>query len=93
MMTDNAPNTSVEQLVFTVLKDKLNIDENLLGEKYWNIPLTCEPFNCSSVNMVYLLLEIEKKFGVRIHEKYLQEYGFSTLGKIIHIVKECIVCR
>ena len=41
----------------------------------------------SSVQLAYLLLEIEKKYDLKINESDLINEGFNTINNIIEIVR------
>lgn len=75
-----------------VRQEIVQLLNNKIGYSWINIenagdlPLTGKPFYLSEIDLVYLLFEIEKKYDIRIEEKYLVEYGFSTVNKIADIV-------
>ena len=48
--------------------------------------LTGSYYNLDSVDMVYLVLEIQKFFKVNIEKMDLDNYGFLTVEKISNIV-------
>ena len=76
----------IEQKILAILKDKLSCSDELFDKKYWDAPLTWEPFNFSAIQLMYLFLELEKALDIRIPEQELHDYGFSTIRKIIAIV-------
>lgn len=74
---------TVRQGVLEILRSKLHCPEELLAEENWDQPLTGRTFGLTAVGLTYLLLETEKIFGVRVPERCLRDYGFSTLNKIM----------
>ena len=88
-MIENMSEHTVEQKVVLIMKEKLKINDELITEEYKDVPLTWRPFNFSAIQLMYLLLEIEKAFGIQIAEQCLSDYGFSTIEKIINIVISC----
>ena len=55
-------------------------------EQHLDTPLTGTPFFFLDIDMVYLLFETEKYFGIQIPEEKLLEYGFSTVNHIVELV-------
>lgn len=74
---------TIRQGVLEILRDKLHCPAELLAEENWDEPLTGKMFGLTAVDLTYLLLETEKALGVRVQERCLRDYGFSTLNKII----------
>lgn len=74
---------TVRQGVLEILRSKLRCPEELLAEENWDQPLTGRTFGLTAVDLTYLLLEVEKTFGVRVPERCLRDYGFSTLNSIM----------
>ena len=75
---------------FEDIKDiliKIGIDSELITEENKYLPLTGNKFNMSSVQLAYLLLEIEKKYDLKINESDLINEGFNTINNIIEIVR------
>ena len=59
----------------------------MITEENKYLPLTGNKFNMSSVQLAYLLLEIEKKYDLKINESDLINEGFNTINNIIEIVR------
>lgn len=75
---------------FEDIKDiliKIGIDSELITEENKYLPLTGNKFNMSSVQLAYLLLEIEKIYDLKINESDLINEGFNTINNIIEIVR------
>ena len=71
-----------------ILREQFGIEEERLESAFFGEPLTGFHFRLTGADMVYLLLEIEKVFGIRITEEYLEGYGFSTIEKAAKSVAE-----
>jgi acyl carrier protein len=74
---------TVKEQIMLILKENFNLSDEHLADEYRDLPLTGEPFNFSAIQLMYLLLEIEKGTGIRIPEEAFHDYGFSTIEKII----------
>ena len=77
----------IKKDILSILKEKLSCTCQE-AEQNSDEPLTGSPFFLSEIDMVYLLFEVEKKFGIRVAEESLVGYGFSTLNQIITLVQE-----
>ena len=77
--------------IVNILNDKLDVPLAQLESPYWDKPLTGHLFNLSSVDMVYLLFEIEKAFVIRIDPSLLVSYQFSTVNQIAKVIGDCMV--
>ena len=80
---------TVENEVVQLLCTKFHCAQEAL-EHGIDMPLTGSPFYLSDVEMVYLLFEVEKKYQLHIDEKFLAEYGFSTVRRIAETVERCM---
>lgn len=56
--------------------------EGVLNPANWKKPLTGSFWGFSMVDMVYLVLELEKEFGIRFSPDELDDYGLSSIEKI-----------
>lgn len=56
---------------------------NKLWEKELDSPLTGEIWNFSSVDMVYLFLEVEKPFNLKLDTSKILDYEFNSVNKIL----------
>lgn len=80
----------VAEIIFEILMEHFDITEEKLEERFWIEPLTGFHFGMAGTDMVYLLFEIEKMFDIRITEDQLENYGFSTIEKIVKCVAESL---
>ena len=55
-----------------------------------DMPLTGNLIKCSAVDLVYILLEVEKEFGIRIPPERLDQYQFSSFEKICATVADFV---
>ena len=78
---------TVENEMIQMLCTKFHCAQEEL-ENGMDMPLTGRPFYLSDIEMVYLLLEIEKKYQLHIDEKFLVDYGFSTVHQIVGVVEQ-----
>ncbi len=79
----------ISDRVIPVIKQCVpNCTEIIAERKNWGIPLTGCPFHLSSVELAYVLFEIEKEFSVRIPSELFRDYGFSTIEKICRIIQQ-----
>lgn len=76
---------TVENEVIQLLCSKFHCTKKEL-ENGTDMSLTGRPFYLSDIEMVYLLLEVEKKYQLHIDEKFLVDYGFSTVHQIAEAV-------
>lgn len=81
---------SISHKVIEILKNKLYIPDNLLTEDNWSKPLTGNPLNLSSVDMVYFILELEKEYNIRIASEHLSDYRFSTVNRVVELLQEYV---
>ena len=84
-----ALDVSVCHKVIEMLHTKLFIPEPDLVQENWDMPLTGNLFKMNGVHLTYLFFEIEKEFDIRIDERRLDYYGFSTINKIAALIEEC----
>ena len=76
------------EIVFETMREKMHCKEQLLTEENRKRPLTGGPFYFSAVDLIYLLLETEKRFGICLEEEALADSRFSTLDQVIAAVNE-----
>lgn len=57
-------------------KDIMENDVNMLGKPYYIKPR----------NLVYLFLDIQQDYGIKIAEKYLKNQQFATINGIASII-------
>lgn len=75
----------IRREIIDILCNKLNC---VRKDKAVNMdaPLTGGQFMLSDVGMLYLLFEVEKRYGIRFREEDLLDYGFSTANRIAELV-------
>lgn len=75
----------IRREIIDILCNKLNCT---CEDKAVNMdaPLTGGQFMLSDVGMLYLLFEVEKRYGIRFREEELLDYGFSTANRIAELV-------
>ena len=57
-------------------KDIMENDVNMLGKPYYIKPR----------NLVYLFLDIQQDYGIKIAEEYLKNHQFATINGIASII-------
>lgn len=72
----------IQDFIFRILKELFKIDKGYLCDRYIDIPLFEDPFKFSGIQMVYLVFEIEKHFGMRYQEEALIKYESLTIADL-----------
>jgi acyl carrier protein len=65
-----------------ILATKLSVPTNILTQKYIDEPLLGKVYGLNAKGLVYLLLEIERKFNITFSSSDLQNYGFISIASI-----------
>ena len=78
---------TINNRVVEVLHQKFHLPHDILIQKHWDKPLTLEPFYFSDIEMVYLLFELEKSYGMCVKSEDMDDYGYSTIRKITNIME------
>ena len=68
------------------MNTKLQISKHCLIDSYFDKPVSGEPFFLSSVDMVYLVFELEKAFCVKIDEQFFSGYRLCSLNSLVEAV-------
>ena len=77
--------------VLNVLEKCIHTPPDMLNpEALADKPLTGNLIKCSAVDLVYILLEVEKEFGIRIPPERLDQYQFSSFEKICATVADFV---
>ena len=84
---ENSIQEAIVKAVKSIAGTGRDIPENCLRKDSWNVPLTGTPFYLTSVELVYLLFELEKNYDVRIQEGYLASYGFISVNVIAETIR------
>lgn len=72
--------------IFQILEQKFGISRELFGEKYSEVRLTSKAIGLTGLDLVYLLFEIEKRYGIRINADSLDNQGFDSVAGIVKAV-------
>ena len=56
----------IEKCIADVLKEQFGMSEELLISENWTKPLTGRLYRFSAVDLIYLLFELEAKFGLQV---------------------------
>lgn len=83
-------NSETKERVLHVLRRCAVLPEDLLEPNNWQKPLTGKDYRLSAVDLIYLLLELEEEFDIRILPDALGAYRFSTIEGICGIIQEHI---
>ncbi|WP_321004737.1 hypothetical protein [Eisenbergiella porci] len=78
---------SEKKLFKIFLKFKSEEILNPLWDNEKDTCLTGEKWGFSALDMVVLYFEIEKEFNVEIEPSIVLDYGFSTINKILFLLK------
>lgn len=65
-------------------------NEKIKNSEYFDMPLTGSELQFSAVDMIYLTLEIMKKFNVHFSSSAFESYHFNTINDIAQIVYDNI---
>ena len=66
---------------------KIKLFENMESLENHDIPITGNIIAYDSVDMVYLILELQKYYQIKFTAEDLNEYGMSTINKIAQIIQ------
>ena len=78
----------IEQKIAELIASKIKMNDHpIISSDDWDKPLTGSSIQLSAVDLVYLLFEVEKAFGIHIEAHHLKDYGFSTIHKIAKIIQ------
>lgn len=72
--------------VLCVLERCTGMGAEQLGALDPDEPLTGAAWNLSPTDLVYILFELEKEFGLRFPAEVLENYGLGTAGSICESV-------
>ncbi len=74
------------QSVAEMVEQYFKIPKEMLEDNYWKNRLTSLEIGLTGVELVYLLFEIEKKYGVYIRRESLDNHGFDSIEGIAQAV-------
>ena len=69
-----------------ILTSRFGIEKSLLNVENFDLMLMGNIFRLNGVSMAYLFCEVEKAFSICIPKEMLEDYGFSTVNKIVDII-------
>ena len=78
--------------VVWILEKRLYIPKEKLKDESWDTAFTSNYFGLEGIDLVYLLFELEKKYHIRIEERYLDNYQFNSIRSVTNILYE-IICK
>lgn len=70
-------------VLLEILKYNYLISPDKLKEENWNTPLTGKRFGLSGFELAALILEFEKRIGVKIHINEKPMYALASINDII----------
>ena len=73
-------------IVLDILSNKLMHPKERLVHENFNKALTGQEMGLDAITMVYLLLEVEKAFEIKIQQEDIIDYKFNTIECICNIV-------
>lgn len=72
--------------ILQILEQQFGISRELLGEKSEEVRLTSKAIGLTGLDLVYLLFEIEKGYGIRISADSFDNHGFDSVQGIARAV-------
>lgn len=76
----------IAKCLFDMIKAKFNISFKDENEELYNLPLTGKAWKLFGMELVILLLEIEKMYTIRFKEEDLLQYQFCTINEIADLI-------
>jgi len=83
-MTNEKQN--IMDAITNILTSKLKVNPDLINEENYDNALTGKVFGLRSLDLMYLFLEIEKQFNVRIDTSKILNYEFNTINGITELI-------
>lgn len=74
--------STIKELLITILHDRYHTSLSALGTDQWDIPLTSTEIGLSGFELAHLFFEIEKMYGKSFEASKLKDYGFCTINNI-----------
>ena len=78
------------EILNDIMVNKLNIDKSLIIEDNFDEPLTGNLFGFNEIILGYVFLEVQSIFDIVVDGRYLDNYGFSTINKIVSIIEKYV---
>lgn len=79
--------------VIQVIRRCTGLSPDKLDTDHWKEPLTGYYYNLTATDLIYILLELEQEYRIKIPAEDLEEYGFSTIYKIYLAVEKVLSRR
>jgi len=76
----------IEDQLKTILHNLFEIDPEFINDDMFNQPLLGSMFKFQARNLLYLLIEIEKRFNISIPEEDIVNGKFNTLNSIADVI-------
>ena len=83
----NTESINIKSRVVSVVSKCTGVPSDVIEPEHWQEPLTGHTFNLSTVDLLYILFEIEEEFHILISPNFLEQYGFNSLNSICSIVQ------
>lgn len=74
--------------VLDILRDRLLVPSERLTPLNYDKPLTGFEMKLDVTEMIYLYMEICKKYQIRIAPDHLRNYGFNSINAIVSTLEE-----
>lgn len=82
---------SVEDRIISTIAKCTNFSPDQLDSSHWQDSLLSNTFNLFSVDLIYILFEIEQEFNIRISSDALTQYQFSSIEGICSAVQKALM--
>lgn len=70
-------------VLLEILENNFRFEPNMLQEEYWNIPLTGNRFRLSGFDLAALILEFEKRTGIKVDINSEPMYASGSIEGIV----------
>lgn len=77
----------IEDRVIDLIKKLFDVDEAVLSQKK-NVFLTGREFQLNHLDMLVLMLNLEKCFGIKFDKDDLLDYGLATIENITMVISK-----
>ena len=77
---------NIQNDVFAIIKDKLKIDLNGKESDLSEKNIFSNEINVTPINLIYLMVLIEKKYGIRFTEEDFDSSDFYTIKGMSSII-------
>lgn len=80
-------NDRIRERVINVVAHCAGCTPEQLPPDCWDLPLTGRRFDMTATDLVYVLFELEREFGITIPPEYLENYGLSSIQRICATIR------